>query len=410
MYLGIDDTDSPNGMCTTYLGAMIAEHLLRAGYTIGESRLIRLNPNVIWKTRGNAAICLEIFNGTPTGVFNVACKVVEKFAEFNCENTNPGVVVVNEQPDPAFYYKALQRFCTIDETIYQLDKIEALYRGYKYGRGLIGALAAVSSVLPDATYELLAYRSERRFGTPREIVAESFFSSATATFPHTWDTVDTTAGTVVCVPHGKDPVLYGIRGDSPYWVMRSAKLLISEYPAISKIWKTNQGTDAHLLDYEGNPQEGYSYRINGVVSGTPITRCGGHVEFFFAPDVGGPGMRVFAFEPTKNFRHTVRKLLPEDKLTICGSWRRNALHLEKFRANFLQPMWTRRSPKCPSCGGRMTSAGNEKGYKCRSCAWRIRTLEMKKHIRTITEGWYEVPPSARRHLAKPIARIQENMT
>ncbi|MCZ0860277.1 tRNA(Ile)(2)-agmatinylcytidine synthase [Methanocorpusculum sp. MG] len=406
MFLGIDDTDSPDGMCTTYLGAMLAENLRRAGYTVGEMRLIRLNPNVVWKTRGNAAVCLEVTGGTPEAVFDAACGLVEEFAEFDCENTNPGVVVVKERPDPAFYYQALQRFCTIGETVRRLDKIGALYCGYKCGRGLIGALAAVSSVLPDATYELLAYRSPERFGTPREIVEESFFASAAATFPHTWDTVDPAAGTVVCVPHGKDPVLYGIRGESPEWVEASAALLLSEPPTFSQIWKTNQGTDAHLLDYDGEPLEGLSYRIDGVVIAEPLTRCGGHVQFLFMPDTGGPAIIVFAFEPTKEFRHMVRRLLSGDRITLCGSWRKNALHLEKFRANTLVTTEVRESPKCPVCGGRMTSAGYGKGYKCRNCSGRIRDVAVQ--MREITEGWYEVPPDARRHLAKPIARMQDD--
>ncbi|HJK54560.1 MAG TPA: tRNA(Ile2) 2-agmatinylcytidine synthetase, partial [Methanocorpusculum sp.] len=109
----MDDTDSPDGMCTTYLGAMLAENLRRAGYTVGEMRLVRLNPNVVWKTRGNAAVCLEISGGTPEEIFDSACRLIEEFAEFGCENTNPGIVVVNERPNPAFYYQALQRFCTI---------------------------------------------------------------------------------------------------------------------------------------------------------------------------------------------------------------------------------------------------------------------------------------------------------
>lgn len=404
MFLGIDDTDSPDGMCTTYLGAMLARNLRRAGYTIGELRLVRLNPNVVWKTRGNAAVCLEVSGGTPDTVFTAACELVEGYAEFDCEKTNPGVVVVEERPDPAFYYHALQKFCTIEETVQRLERIGALYRGYKCGRGLIGALAAVSSVLPDATYELLAYRSVERFGTPREIVAESFFASAAATFPHTWDTVDSAAGMVVCAPHGKDPVLYGIRGESPEWVEASTALLVSEPPAFSQIWKTNQGTDAHLLDYDGEPQEGLSYRIDGEVVAEPFTRCGGHVRFILWPNVGGSEIAVFAFEPTKEFRHTVHKLLPGDRITVCGSWRNDALHLEKFRVNTLTTRGIRESPKCPVCGGRMTSAGYAKGYKCRSCSGRVREVAVTT-LRDISEGWYEVPPDARRHLAKPIARM-----
>ena len=95
MFLGMDDTDSPDGMCTTYLGAMLAENLRRAGYTVGEMRLVRLNPNVAWQTRGNAAVCLEISGGTPAEIFDSAGRLIAGFAEFGGENTKPGLVVVN---------------------------------------------------------------------------------------------------------------------------------------------------------------------------------------------------------------------------------------------------------------------------------------------------------------------------
>ncbi|MDV0440913.1 tRNA(Ile)(2)-agmatinylcytidine synthase [Methanorbis furvi] len=403
MFIGMDDTDSVDGMCTTYLGAMLAEKLQRAGCIVAELRLVRLNPNVVWKTRGNAAVCLEVLDGKPEEVFAVACELVEEFAEFDCEKTNPGVVVVEEKPDPEYYYQALQRFCTIEETIQRLDAIKAQYRGYKCGRGLIGALAAVSSVLPDATYEYLAYRSKDRFGTPRTIQPESFFVSAKATAPHTWDTVDFTAETVVCVPHGKDPVLYGIRGESPEWVAASAEMLETEQPSLTKIWKTNQGTDAHLIEYAGAPEEGFSYKVFGTVASTPETERGGHVQFLFQPEIGEQKFTVFAFEPTKEFRHMVRKLLPGDIVTLCGSYQNGVLHLEKFCLHTIAAAELRTSPKCPVCGGRMTSAGRGKGYKCRNCSGRVRdAVEMPRDMR---EGWYEVPPGARRHLAKPVVRM-----
>ena len=60
MRIGIDDTDSPAGMCTTYLGALLAGRLSDSGMTVRETYLIRLNPNVIHKTRGNAAICIDV--------------------------------------------------------------------------------------------------------------------------------------------------------------------------------------------------------------------------------------------------------------------------------------------------------------------------------------------------------------
>ena len=48
MRLGIDDTDSPTGMCTTYIGAVLARRLARSGMPVGQARLVRLNPNVPW--------------------------------------------------------------------------------------------------------------------------------------------------------------------------------------------------------------------------------------------------------------------------------------------------------------------------------------------------------------------------
>jgi tRNA(Ile2)-agmatinylcytidine synthase len=207
------------------------------------------------------------------------------------------------------------------------------------------------------------------------------------------------------VPHGKDPVLYGIRGESPEWVERSATQLQSESPAFSQIWRTNQGTDAHLLFYDGEPLDGSSYHMDGIVTAAPVTGRGGHVSFVLRPDVGGKTITAFAFEPTKEFRHAVRRLLPGDRVTLCGSWQKNSLRLEKFRLNTLALAVIRKSPKCPVCGGRMTSAGREKGYKCRSCSERIRKIATLP--REITKSWYEVPPGARRHLTKPIVRMRD---
>ncbi|MEM0501968.1 MAG: DNA-binding protein, partial [Thermoplasmata archaeon] len=52
MWIGVDDTDSSEGMCTTYLAPQI---LLKLNLDlIGFPRLVRLNPNIPWKTRGNA--------------------------------------------------------------------------------------------------------------------------------------------------------------------------------------------------------------------------------------------------------------------------------------------------------------------------------------------------------------------
>jgi len=246
MRIGIDDTDSPAGMCTTYLGAVLARRLDEAGIRVEEIRLVRLNPNVVHKTRGNAAVCIEC-TGDPGTAFSIACRLVDDLAELSFDETNPGVVVADRPLPSRFYKKAVQDFCRIDEAVALLEEEGALFRGYKNQRGLIGAAAAAASAFDDATWELLAYRSPGRWGTPRLVDRQSVFTADCETWPHTWDTVDREYGLVVCVPHTPDPVLFGIRGDSPGSVKKARGYVLSEPPGIEQVFLTNQGTDAHLI-------------------------------------------------------------------------------------------------------------------------------------------------------------------
>jgi tRNA(Ile2)-agmatinylcytidine synthase len=402
MLIGIDDTDSPGGMCTTYLGAVLVRRLIHDHMQVREARLVRLNPNVTFKTRGNAAVMLDA-EGDPERAFTIACTLVEELADFSCENTNPGVVVTERKPDPAFYQKAVTDFCTIEEAAAILDKTGAWYHGWKNRRGLIGATAAVASGLSDRTSEILVYREPARFGTPRSVDRQSLFDAETATFPHTWDTVDTINDVVVCVPHTPDPVLFGIRGESPKWVMAARQMIDSEKPGIEQIWVTNQGTDSHLLEGTiGELREGLSYRVRGTVADPPKTGTGGHVSFMIQD--GDNEVRCMAYEPTKNFRQIVRQLVPGDQVIAIGSFKKGSINLEKIRIISLARPTITRPPHCPECIKRMTSDGKNKGWKCKKCGARADTPDIQELIRTLNPGWYEVPPTARRHLAKPLCR------
>lgn len=62
LHIGLDDTDSPNGMCTTYLGALLYRELSRFGEPVDLPKLIRLNPNIPYKTRGNGAVSLTLIS------------------------------------------------------------------------------------------------------------------------------------------------------------------------------------------------------------------------------------------------------------------------------------------------------------------------------------------------------------
>jgi tRNA(Ile2)-agmatinylcytidine synthase len=402
MLIGIDDTDSPQGMCTTYLGAVFVRRLIHEHMRVKQARLVRLNPNVTWKTRGNAAVMFDV-EGDPDRAFTIACDLVEELADFSCENTNPGVVVADSQLDPAFYRKAVTDFCTTEDAIAVLDEAGARYKGWKNRRGLIGATAAVASELADTTSEILVYREPVRFGTPREVSRESLFAAEAATFPHTWDTVDIANDVVVCVPHTPDPVLFGIRGESPRWVMAARRLIESERPGIEQIWVTNQGTDAHLLPGTiGHLGELLSYIVPGKVTGAPKTKEGGHVSFIMKD--GDFPVRCMAYEPTKNFRQIIRQLVPGDEVIAVGSFKKGSINLEKIKVVSLARPTITRPPLCTACNKRMTSDGKGKGWKCKRCNARSAEPEVLEISRTLEMGWYEVPPTARRHLAKPLCR------
>ena len=66
MYIGFDDTDSPKGMCTTYLAYKMVNLLKKQKVSFLDfPYLIRFNPNIPWKTRGNGAVGLTISTNDP---------------------------------------------------------------------------------------------------------------------------------------------------------------------------------------------------------------------------------------------------------------------------------------------------------------------------------------------------------
>lgn len=401
-YVGLDDTDSPEGMCTTWLGALLAKKLTLSGMKVLEARLVRLNPTIPYRTRGNAAIALKVC-GIPEAAFDLTCRLVEQYAEFSCANTNPGIVISRVLPSSDFYWQAVSGHCTLDEAYSVISSNQMLCKAYKLGRGLIGATAAVCSDFSDNTWELLAYRVSDRFRTLREVDESSLLLSETVTAPHTWDTWDHDKAGPVCIPHSSDPVLFGIRGDSPFFVAKAASFIISEPCDFQQIWLTNQGTDAHLLPGDACVLvEGQSYLLSGLVADTPKTGEGGHVTFSL--DRKGSFICCMAFEPTKKFRDRVRMLKAGDEVMVAGSYLRRTINMEKFCLIKTDPVYIKKPPVCQECNRRMTSAGTGKGYKCRRCGRKDKNPVLFSQDGPLQPGWYEVPPGARRHLSRPLMR------
>ncbi len=416
--VGIDDTDSrERGMCTTYVAAQIAERLRREGAGVERLLLVRLNPAVEYKTRGNAALAIHT-DCDPDRAFEIARERLEKLAETADERTNPGLVVTaaepNEPPNDVaeFAWRAIREHLTIDDAASLIDR-----HGYRSwhaddGRGRIGALAAIGSwrALADWTYEYISYRGSERWGTPRAIDHESVFAAADWGRPEVWDTVDRGEDDTVCVPHTPGPILHGIRGDDPDAVRAVADRIASEPVASSQLFVTNQGTDVHLQDGTlESVEDGHAHRVDGRVASEPETRRGGHV-FVDLEAEGGDGdatepahLECAAFEPTKRFRDRMRALRVGDRLTVCGEVSRGTLKLEKFAVRDLVTT-ERVTPTCPDCERRMKSAGRNQGYRCRDCGTSADGKATQDLERDLETGWYEVPPCARRHIAKPLVR------
>ncbi|MFC6737285.1 DUF1743 domain-containing protein, partial [Halolamina salina] len=221
-----------------------------------------------------------------------------------------------------------------------------------------------------------------------------------------WDTVDRGEGEAVCVPSAPGPILYGLRGDDPDALRGMAARIDSEPVERTALFRTNQGTDAHLRDAAvddlADLEDGRAYRVDCVVAGEPETREGGHV---FVPIRGesGDSIAAAAFEPTKRFRDRVRALRPGDELTVCGEVSAGTLKLEKFAVRALNRTELT-TPICPDCGNTMESAGRDQGYRCRDCGTSAPGRVEVAVDRELERGWYEVPPCARRHVAKPLVR------
>ncbi|KPN29708.1 tRNA(Ile2) 2-agmatinylcytidine synthetase TiaS [Halolamina pelagica] len=119
---------------------------------------------------------------------------------------------------------------------------------------------------------------------PRAVDEASLFAAADEAYPDAWDTVDRVEDEAVCVPSAPGPILYGLRGDDPAVLAAMAGQINSEPVERTALFRTNQGTDAHLRDVAvadlSTLRDGRAYRVDCVVAGDPETRAGGHV---FAP-------------------------------------------------------------------------------------------------------------------------------
>lgn len=429
-HLAFDDTDSPEGMCTTYLATLMIEEFSDLDL-IGLPRLVRLNPNIPWKTRGNAAISLCLGRGSgksqlcgqvdgsevrcyddgkpvdPKELLERASNVLKRVARFDCGKTNPGIVASVAKPPPSLYWHAVREILAISDVESTLRRSGAKWRKFKNGRGIIGAASAMSWRPRDRTWEVIAYRSPQMVGTPRRLSEESVIAMDRAT-KRTFNNYDYENHHIAIAPGSPCPILFGIRGDLPKELIRARKMIVGEKPSKWLLFMTNQGTDDHIVSRRIESLEPMdSARVSARVASYPVTVPGKHVILRVTD---GDEIDAAFYEPSRAFRDVARALIPGDEITLYGSVRKTprSINVEKMLVRRLvEDKRKVHNPMCRACGKRMGSMGANQGFRCKICGEKAPYTRaiFEKCARAVKPGWYEPPVASRRHLHKPIRRL-----
>lgn len=427
MYVSFDDTDSTEGLCTTHLATEIIDKIDLD--LIGYPKLIRLNPAVPWKTRGNGSVFLRFgvghgikkkigeINGKEIGFYVKSKKIPKDSSEvleeiipivekYRDPNSDSGIIVSRRKPRPSLYWDGVRHILKKEDIIEILDDIDAEYHEFGNGRGLIGAACGMASRFQDRTYEYIAYRNRENWGTER-IFDKSSIREMNEKFSSTFNNWEEKTQKSCIFPGTPCPVLYGIRGDISEDLFEASKMIKTEPVDRFLMFQTNQGSDDHVLKNFDSLIPMSSYQIEGEVA--EIKKIpGGHLIMTLYTSFGALDCTVY--EPAKTFRNAITWLYPGDVVEVVGELRKDprTLNVEKLNVLFLAEESEKISnPVCEICNKNMESVGRNKGYRCRECKTTSSEAIYKEKTRWIVPGWYEPPPSARRHLSKPLKRMRE---
>lgn len=428
MFLALDDTDGRDGGCTTYLMTKIIGSL--GLDVIGFPRLVRLNPNIPYKTRGNASLAVRLGTGTgerikigefqgkpvfsykigkevenPDVVLEEAWKIVASEARIQDSRTNPGLIATDKQPGEEHYFQTLREVVSLGDVKQYLQASGMKFVYAKNGRGLIGALAAISWVPSARTFELIAYRYPKSIPYDQQIKMEA--ARFAETVPGSFNNLDPKKNHAAIFPSPNTPVQYGIRA-SEYDGLVEVPDKMENHFRISHdaymIFESNQSTDEQYIWAPDRLEELRSYSLVAEVSSDPNHIIGGH--WFFDVLYHGTSYGVAVFEPTKSMRKLVPELRTGDILRIWASFKTGTLNLEKAAVLSRSRVFERVNPNCVRCGKRMNNHGLH-DYRCGSCGNRSflpAYVELKRREEADT---FETPVSSRRHLVATVSKEVE---
>lgn len=417
LHIGIDDTDSLDNGCTTYIGALFLDFLKRQNCKfLDYPYLIRLNPNIPFKTRGNAAVCIKVKYEK-----NMDLKLIEKFFKeilikfFKKQNNKPQPALclfIGDIPNEIekFYKKSLIKVINLSEALKLANKYNIRLNYTELGlNGIIGAIAAIGANLNKKfTYELLTYRNLSEKTTIRPINQKKVIQLEKLFGNYIFYNYDAEKKRILITPHGKDPVLFGIRGLDPLKLIEAMKFLdIEKYIEAWVIYKTNQGTDVHLNYAKKNlTYDEYSVIFDEfIIKEDPIIIPGGHVILKVKSKEKDVEIAVYKESGIMNTK--ARFLKKNDIIMVGGGLKKingkTVINAEKIIIRDLAEEIEIKKPVC-SCGLQLKSLGDGKGFKCKNCKKKIPIqyyLVIKKE-RKLKKNEILLPPiRSRRHLTKP---------
>jgi tRNA(Ile2)-agmatinylcytidine synthase len=427
-WIGIDDTDAPAGGCTTFvLTEVIRAARMVGADLIGEPRLVRLNPNIPWKTRGNAALAARFGRGTgqrrnagelPEGplhyydrgrplpkaerdrLVDAAWEAVRRSSRRG-PRTDPAMVASEHRLPARLYWEAVRTVVPVAARARALGALGAEVRTVGSPRGLVGASSAIAWPSRRVTWELIAYRRSDRLAQRREVDAESI-RAAERRFPSLFLCTDPHTRRILVTPHTPCPILFGLRSTRRGPLPRALATVVSEPIDRWVVFRTNQATGDHLPP--GDTPEIRPYepgRATGTLASAPQRLRGGHVRFSLLRPAGTTVL-CMVFEPSKTLSEVARGLALGDRLSVWGGRGRDAtLRVEGIRILDApaRPLG-RTPPKCPECGRTADSMGTGRGYRCPQCRRRFPPEAgiVRWELSRFGPGTYHPTPSARRHL------------
>ena len=388
-WLGLDDTDTVDEGCTTFsLHALI--EALPDDVRVGTLRLVRLWPYAHQRTRGNAAVAVELLPNNEAEFLRFLEQywlqnlqpLQGKISNSNSRNrvqsaTDPGMVWFSDRTEnSSFYFDAVRSHVP-------LDSIPEATKSWG-GLGRIGATAAVLWPQHKPTWEAVCWRKEERWSTTKRTVCEKALARADE-LPGTFLTRDPRTERSLISPRGTCPVLFGVRSRTEGTAEEAARLLAAAEatePSIAwRVFCTNQATDDHLEQVH-----------NAKVQSIEVLNRGTTV---IETNAG----KWLAFAESGDVKLLAQSLLPGDEIDGMGlNPEPDVIHLERLRLRKPKPIKER--PICIPCNQRMKSMGKGQGVRCPICkdrqeeAW----IEMKREA----SAWTQPPVDARRHLAKPL--------